>query len=312
MYGFRHLQTVHNGDTVDILIKSKTGEEQTVKPLFFFCQGSLPIPLMIRHYRDGASAIYNVFPFEKLDNILTTYHIVIVGKPYIPLIIDEKLLNKDMTYSERTKMFSRKYVERNLLSYYVNRNNEVIDFLRTQTFVSKKNLVLAGHSEGSAIAAKMAYSNRKVTKLIYSAGNPLGRMMTNVARSRVTETDSSKQARLVFENWKGIISSPKSIEGFGDTNKGTFEFSYPPPMKYLLKLKIPVLVTYGTKDYGLINSADYFRLEVIRLGKTNFTFKDYIGLEHNYFPLEANGEINYEIYNWDKIANDWIEWLRNN
>ncbi len=111
--------------------------------------------------------------------------------------------------------------------------------------------------------------------------------MTNVARSRVTETDSSKQASLVFENWKGIISSPKSIEGFGDTNKGTFEFSYPPPMKYLLKLKIPVLVTYGTKDYGLINSADYFRLEVIRLGKTNFTFKDYIGLEHNYFPVEA-------------------------
>lgn len=47
VFGFRHFQTIYKGDTVDILIKSKKGEELKKKPLLLFCQGSLPIPLII-------------------------------------------------------------------------------------------------------------------------------------------------------------------------------------------------------------------------------------------------------------------------
>jgi hypothetical protein len=312
LYGFRHLQTLYKGDTVDILIKSKVGEEQTEKPLLVFCQGSLPIPLMIRHYKEGKSAIYNVFPFTDLEDLSTECHLVIIGKPYIPLIVDEIRLNKDMTYNDSTKKYPKKYIERNLLSYYVDRDIKIIEFLQKQPFVSKRRLIVAGHSEGSAIAAKIAYNCSKVTELIYSSGNPLGRIMTLVSRARTGETDSTKRADLVFQNWKNIVASPTNMDGDGDTNRGTFEFSYPPPMEYLLKLKIPVLLTYGTRDYGLIQSADYFRLETIRLGKTNFTFKDYASVEHNFFPVNLKGEINYGIDNWNKVANDWKEWLRKN
>ena len=45
-FGFRHFQIFYKGDTVDILIKSKKGEENISKPLFFYCQGSLPQPLI--------------------------------------------------------------------------------------------------------------------------------------------------------------------------------------------------------------------------------------------------------------------------
>lgn len=312
LYGFRHLQTTYKNDTVDILIKSKIGEEQKEKPLFLFSQGSMPIPLMIRHYEDGKSSIYNVFPFTDLESLLEKYHIGIIGKPCIPLVVDEKLLNNDMTYSDSTGAFSREYVKRNLLSYYVDRNNKIIDFLFTLPYISKKNLVAAGHSEGSAIAAKLAYSNRRITKLIYSGGNPLGRIMTIIARARTNESDSSRQSRPVFQGWETIVNAPNAIDGFGDTNKGTFEFSHPKPMDYLLKLKIPVLVSYGTKDYGLINSVDYFRLETIRQQKQNFTFKDYIGLDHNYFEVGLNAEINYENHHWDRIVSkDWVDWLKN-
>jgi dienelactone hydrolase len=311
-YGFRYLQMLYKGDTVDILIKSRAGEEQIKKPLFFFCQGSLPIPLMIRYYKDNKSAIYNVFPFTDLDSLSKDYHLVIVSKPAIPVIVDEKLLNNDMTYSDSTKKFPEKYVEHNLLSYYVDRNIKVIEFLRKQPYVSKNRLIVAGHSEGSAIAAKIAHSYPKVTELIYSGGNPLGRIMTIVSRIRLVETDSLKQANLLFQNWKNIVASPTNMDGSGDTNRSIFEFSYPAPMVYLMKLKIPVLVTYGTKDYGLIQAADYFRLEVIRLSKSNFTFKDYIGVEHNFFPVKTNGEINYDIDNWNRVASDWRIWLKNN
>ncbi|MCC6288008.1 MAG: alpha/beta hydrolase [Chitinophagaceae bacterium] len=312
LYGFRHLKIVYKGDPVDILIKSRAGEEQTKKPLFFFCQGSLPIPLMIRYYKDNKTTIYNVFPFANLDSLLIDFHLVIIGKPYIPLIVDENLLNNDMTYNDSSKNFPPKYIAHNLLSYYTDRNIKIIEFLRKLPYVSKSKLVVAGHSEGSTIAAKMAYSYPKITALIYSGGNPLGRMMTIVSRARTTETDSLKQVDLLFQNWKNIIASPANMDGNGDTNRGTFEFSYPPPINYLMKLRIPVLVTYGTKDYGLIQPVDYFRLETIRLAKTNFTFKDYIGVEHNFFPLKENGEINYDVYNWDKVANDWGMWLKKN
>ena len=43
--------------------------------------------------------------------------------------------------------------------------------------------------------------------------------------------------------------------------------------------------------------------------KTNLTFKAYIGTEHNYFPLKPNGEVDYDTFNWDKVADDWRHWL---
>jgi len=107
-YGFRHLQTIYKGDTVEILIKSKKGEEQKKKPLFLFCQGSLPIPLIIT-YKDssGKTGIYNVFVFNP-DSLSNEYHLAIINKPCIPLMANQKSLNDDMTYSDSTGKFPKK------------------------------------------------------------------------------------------------------------------------------------------------------------------------------------------------------------
>ena len=96
----------------------------------------------------------------------------------------------------------------------------------------------------------------------------------------------------------------------GDTDKATYEFSYP-PIDYLLKLKIPVLVSYGTKDYSAPFN-DYLRVEVIRRKKSNFHFNPVFGTEHNYFPLLDDGKPNYEIFNWDNVALTWLRWLDEN
>jgi dienelactone hydrolase len=77
---------------------------------------------------------------------------------------------------------------------------------------------------------------------------------------------------------------------------------------YLEKLKIPVLVTYGTKDWSSPYN-DFLRVDVIRQNKNNFTFKAYIGTEHNFFPLTDDNKPNYDIFNWDKVANEWLKWL---
>jgi dienelactone hydrolase len=79
----------------------------------------------------------------------------------------------------------------------------------------------------------------------------------------------------------------------------------------LEKLKIPVLVTFGTKDW-CSPYVDLMRVIFIEKGKTNFQFNAYIGTEHNYFPLTSEGKPNYDIFNWDKVADNWLEWLNKN
>jgi len=306
-YGFRHLQTVYKGDTIDILIKSKKGEEQKKKPLFIFCQGSLPIPLIIKYNDNDKKGIYPFFVFNP-DSLSNEYHLAIINKPNVPLIADQKSLNADLTYSDSTGKFPKKYIERNLLDYYVDRDIAVIKFLQNQIWVSGDKLVVAGHSEGSTIAAKLAFSFSKVTHLIYSGGNPCGRILTMIEQQRAHESDTAKYGEMAFSNWKNIIDNPENMDAsHGDAYKATYQFSIP-PMNYMEKLKIPVLITYGTKDFSCPFN-DYFRTEMIRQKKKNFTFIAYIGVEHNFFPLNANGETDFGIFNWDKVADDWRNWL---
>jgi hypothetical protein len=309
-FGFRHFQTVYKGDTVDILIKSRKGEELIPKPLFLFIQGSLPVPLIISYNENGKKGIFNVFVFNT-DSLTKDFHVAIIGKPSVPLMMEQKKLNPVMTYGDSVKGFDKKYVERNLLDYYVQRDISVIKYLRKLPFISKEQLVVAGHSEGSAIGLGIANKYNKVTELIYSGGSPLGRVMSVIGRARETEDRTSNNLENEFSYWKKAVEDPENINSSGDTYKGYYQFSVPPPIDQLLKLKIPILVTYGSKDYGAVIQNDYLRVQVIRYGKTNFTFKSYYGVEHNFFPLNNKGEINYEIFNWDKVViKEWKEWLQ--
>lgn len=301
-FGFRHFQILYKADTVDILIKSKKGEELKLKPLLLFCQGSLPQPL-IKYDEKGTFGVFTFSP----DSLVANFHLVIVGKPYIPVVAHLKTLGQDYAYRDKSGAFPTEYTKRNHLDYYVNRNVQVIEFLQRQNWVSTKMLVVAGHSEGSTIAAKLASVYTKVTHLIYSGGNPLGRILSIIERERAIETDSTMRAERQFDYWQQVVADTNSLTAEGDTYKATYDFSLP-PIQYLQKLKIPVLVCYGTKDAASPFN-DYLRVEAIRQKKNNFTFKAYIGTEHNYFPIKPSGEIDYDTFNWDNVANYWNRWL---
>ncbi|MGL1204096.1 hypothetical protein ACSTK0_24455, partial [Vibrio parahaemolyticus] len=67
--------------------------------------------------------------------------------------------------------------------------------------------------------------------------------------------------------------------------------------------KILVYICYGTKDYAAPFN-NYSRVEIIRQQKVNFDFRAYFGLEHNFFPVKENGEIDYSKFNWDSVILD--------
>ncbi len=303
-FGFRHMVLKYRAENVDILIKSNKGEENIPKPLFFFCQGSLPKPLIKYHEKN----VYGVFPFNP-DSLSKKFHLVIVSKPYIPVIADYKTLSPDFNFIDSSGNFPKGYADRNLLSYYVPRNIAVIKYLKKQKWVKTAQLVVAGHSEGSTVAAKMAADYENITHLIYAGGNPQGRIMTIIGQSRTreTDTDSTRFGDEEIKHWEAVVKNKSDMDcSRGDTYKATFEFSQP-PIKYLGKLKIPVLISYGTKDWSAPFN-DLMRVDFIRQGKRNFTFQPYVGTDHNFFPLTADNKPNYDIFNWDKVANDWLKW----
>ncbi len=222
--------------------------------------------------------------------------------------MDKKSLGDRFSYLDTNGKMTKNYSDRNLLDYYVKRNIEIIKFLQKQKWVSSSKLILAGHSEGSTVVSKIASVYPKVTHLIYSSGNPFGRIMSIIGQSRQEETDTTKIADEDFAMWQNSIDKPNDLDfSQGDTHKATVEFSIP-PIQYLERLKIPVLICYGTKDWSAPFN-DYLRVETIRKQKTNFTFNAYIGTENNFFPLKQNGEINYDIFNWNRVADDWLKWL---
>ena len=305
--GFRHLITTYNGDTVDILLKSKKGDELKRKPIFLFCQGSLPQPLL----KTEGKEFYSVFPF-KTDSLEMDYHIVIISKPFIPVEVETKNLGANLVYEDpKTGRTPTAYSARNLLDYYVDRNVQVINFLEKLPYIDKSKLVVAGHSEGSTIASKFAIRYKKVTHLIYASGNPFGRIMTIIGESRAseTDTDSTRFGENVFNYWQQIVNDKGNMDNSkGDTYKATYDFSIP-PIQYLEQLKIPVLICYGTKDTGAPYN-DFCRVDFMRKKKKNFTFKAYVGLDHNFFPLTANGQPDYDKFGWDKVANEWWKWIK--
>lgn len=306
-FDFKHLQTIYEGDTVDILLKSKKGEELKRKPVFLFCQGSLPQPLI----KTNGEKTYTIFPF-KTDSLEVDYHIAIISKPFIPLVVEARTLGQNFIYEDpKTGKIPQNYSDRNLLDYYVERNLKVIDFLQKQPFVDNSKLIVAGHSEGSTIAAKLATITKKITHLIYASGCPFGRIMAMIgqARSAETDTDSTRYGEREIDYWQDVVNNKIDMDDTnGDTYKATFDFSIP-PIQYLEKLTIPVLICYGTKDWSAPYN-DYLRIEMIRQKKKNFTYKAYIGLEHNFFPLTATGQPNYDLFNWNEVANEWWKWTK--
>jgi len=244
---------------------------------------------------------------------LEEFHIVIIGKPFIPIIANVNQLGEKYTFSKDNEKNGtpKNYIERNYLDYYVFRNNFILKQLAKERWVKSKKIVVAGHSEGSSIAAKMASINKKITHLIYSGGNPYGRIMSILAESRFNENDSNEDSSDTIGYWENVVANSRiTNSNGGDSYKTTYDFSLP-QRDNLVKLDIPVLVVYGTKDWSVAYN-DLFQIEMIREKKNNFTFKTYANLEHNFFPVKADRKPDFDVHNWDKVAEGWLAWLMTN
>ncbi|WP_375419328.1 alpha/beta hydrolase family protein [uncultured Hymenobacter sp.] len=303
-FGFRHLVVLFGRDSVDVLVQSPPGQEETRKPLLLWVQGSQPRPLIMLD--EGRP--YGVFAFLTKE-ARPDCHIVVIGKPGIPLVADVKVLDASKMFIDKiTHTPPPFYCQRNYLEYYVRRNTAVLRYLKRQPWVDKASVTVVGHSEGSTVAAHLAAVPGLVSRAAYLSGNPLGRMLSNLTDARQDEAAGDTAAvSQMWRYWRDVVADPTRLDcPPGDANRTTYGFSAP-PMKELLRARVPLFIGYGTRDKAVVGN-DYLRLEAQRRHKINFTFRAYPGREHNFFGLKADGQVNYDDFYWDKVGEDFLRW----
>ena len=312
-FGYRHLVVPFGKETVDLLVQSKKGEEQLKKPLLLWCQGSLPRPLVL--YNEGGPL--RVFPFATragADSLVARCHLVVIGKPGIPLAGDLKD-QVDASYIDKTTRHPPAYFcQRDYLDYYVRRNEAVLRYLKKQPWVDANRVVVGGPSEGSSVAAHLGAVPGLASRVVYLSGSPLGRELTKLARGpAATQSDSTEAANVeaAFGRWQRAVDHPtqNDCDQPGDSNPNLVSHGQP-LLPLLLAARVPVFVGYGSRDYCAAAN-DYLHLEAIRLHRANFTFRRYAGREHSFFRLTKAGLPNYNDYSDDYfpvVGRQFLRW----
>lgn len=288
-FGYRHIKLKYLDDPVDVIIISKPEEERIAKPIFLFCQDRLPKPV-IKYSEKG---LFEILPFNE-EALLDEFHIVIVGKPFIPISSNVDKLSQDFLFlkNQENRIPPRGYSDRNYLDYYVFRNNAILKQLFKYRWAKTSKLLVAGQGEGSSIAVKMATLNKKITHLIYLSGNPYGEIASQLFVSQLRDDTVQKQNHILSEYKKVIANSSEIQYDELETTKAIFSFSLP-QRDHLMSLKIPILIC-SRNDDSTTTFLNLFQIEAIRERKQNIEFISNSCLKNN----ESSDHESYKWLNW--------------
>lgn len=304
---YSHFSLKSKKDTIDFVIADTNFTVK--KPVFLFAQGSQPVPLFVDYPEYGIIPI-TLSNFD-LDYIKKHYHVVVISMPKTPVIADPKFLNSQyvcITDSTNEHSFSEDFLNADYLENYVNRANTVLNYLSKQSWVDKSKIVVAGHSQGSRIAASLAENNSKITHTGLFGFSPLGRIHEQVwlnykeaMKGTISweKLDTLQQQQIAFqktvydpsESGPGLVAW-RSFTGIG--------------FEALAKIQSPLYLAYGTEDKCAFMN-ELVPLYFIEAGKTNYEVVRYPNLEHNYFPI-VDGKTDYENGKWKEVMNAFVDW----
>ncbi|WP_139421640.1 alpha/beta hydrolase fold domain-containing protein [Chryseobacterium mulctrae] len=283
------------------------------KPVFLWCQGSLPYPIYVNSKEEGLWIIGGGITNFDVENIVKNYHLVIISMPKTPLIADEKDINESYWYYGNSKNENQPtldFQKADYLENYVNRAQKVLKFLNKQKWVDRSKLIVAGSSQGSKVATKIAIANKNVSKLGLFSANPFGRIDQNIRNYR----KDAEQRKITWEAAnKGIEDEYQMFRDAYNPKKlaqkpellAWKSFSVP-LFDDWLQFKKPIYLAYGTHDIAS-DLNDLVPIYFIRENNNNLTFKRYLNLEHNFFEVE-NGKVNHQKPHWEEVMNDFVEW----
>jgi hypothetical protein len=302
--GFSKISILSKKDTISFLTSSQ--EVKKPKPTILFLQGSLPLPII---FKDSIGASGTILPFS-IDNYLAKFNFILIPRYGIPLIGSyEKDTNGFLDTNGKTPF---EYTKNNNLKYRTFQAKTVIDYLYKQKWVQKDSIFVIGHSEGYRVAAKLSENNKKIAKVVCMSANPFNRIAEYIMKSRI-ETLSTVSDSLIQKEIDNDVEAFKNISDNIEEYRGNIELynrmSYNSVLSYesLLKFPNPILVTYGTEDFGSLHND----LLPFLLRKKKLTMIVYPDLGHNYEKKEFDKKGNSieSSYHWDTVFRDIQNWL---
>lgn len=285
----------------------------TPKPTILFCQGSLPIPVVITVGNGYFIPSVNNFNHKELSE---KYNIIVISMPHTPLVAEMGSLTKSLHYVpdiSKPNERDQRYMKDNYLQKYVERGNIVLEFLRKQPWVKKDEIILLGHSQGAYIVTDLASENDDILAVGYFGGNPLGRynqfileQRNKVKSGKITGAEAQSNIDKLYKNWRKICEREDNDTSFGDTPRTTKSFTASSIDK-LSKLKMPVFIAYGTEDDGA-QFCDFLPVYFELAGKKDYKCRAFVGYGHNFEEKFPDGRSNFEKMHWQDVMDEFILW----
>ncbi|MCC6414066.1 MAG: hypothetical protein IT270_20625, partial [Saprospiraceae bacterium] len=299
-----HFQLKSKKDTIDFIVVDTTINQK--KPVFLFCQGSLPIPLFFHSAQYGTYMIGGGVSNFDLAEIRKHYHLVIISMPKTPVVVDEKNLDQSYAFIPDTankRQYSMAYLKADYLENYQKRAEKVLKFLRKQDWVDNSKLVVAGHSQGAKVAVEIALKNKHVTHLGLFGANPFGRIdqfvrkaRKDVEQGKISWAQADQEMESNYNYYREIFNTPAE----DDPSVKTWKSFSTPRIDDWLKINIPMYLAYGTHDITS-DLCDLVPLYFIQHGKSNLTHKRYLNMEHNFFEVGEDGRADHTKGHWKEV-----------
>lgn len=285
------------------------------KPLMIFIHGSGNEPTFA--YQPDTKS-YAWKGFTEIAAYKDSYHVICVSKPGIPLF---DTIQKDPVNFSTTYPINDIYRQNYSLEWRAESASFIIDHAIKNLSVDKSKILVIGHSQGGQVAPKVAVLNKKVTHVVLLNSNSLNHLYDFVLQERLwaftgehTFEESQKNIDSLFAEYKKIFAEPESRSKTWneDTYYRWASFSDETPLENMLKLKIPIYVIAGGKDFwgSFIMNTDYVEIEFLKQKKTNLQYKVYPNANHFLQDeLEENGKTTFvdlkpEIF---KIIDEWSD-----
>ncbi|MFT3750899.1 MAG: acyl-CoA thioester hydrolase/BAAT C-terminal domain-containing protein [Agriterribacter sp.] len=286
-------------------------QSKTKKPLIIYLDGSGNFPI----YYKTKSGRYNTSIAMDIKRYAKDYYVAIISKPGTPFQDTLQYSSSGRAYYPENEMYKQLYS----LDWRAQTASEAINYLIKVLPIDTRKIIVIGYSEGSQVAPKVAVINNKVTHVVCFVGNALNQLYDFILevrlkaeRKQITTEESQQIVDSLYTEYERIYQNPNATNQFwyGATYLKWSSFSRTTPLENMLKLDIPILYIAGGKDNNqTILDMDYAKLEFLRKGKTNMTYKVFPNANHFFQEEKLTDGTIKKIDRIDEVHQFAIDWI---
>ncbi len=314
-----HIKDARLGN-IDFYVTEKSIDQE--KPLIFVAQGSGGLPTMILVQYGEKSIKLGTVPPDIIMRFSDRFHVAYIGKAGTPFCDTVKVEQFDAMDILENYQPSEEYIRKCGMEWQVQASSIVIDTLCSMLPISGDKVIALGVSEGGRVVPRLAVENEKITHVVCMVSGGLNQFYSSIINKRIdaaTGKFSHREAQVIIDSlfceYQKIYSDPHSTDKswYGHSYKRWASFCTDIPLEHLVKLDIPIYFLSGSADRNApVLQADYIKLEFLRLGKTNLTYRVLPGCEHSLYEVVVEDGKEKGISHRDEAFSMVVDWIVSN